>query len=356
MKKVFLCGYYGFKNIGDEALLITISKIIKESSDEIELEALSYNVKYTESMFGIKGFSRKSLVRLIIKIFQSDYIVFGGGSLLQDVTSSKSLLYYLGIIFCGKICNKPVALIGNGFGPVNKPLNKFLVHHILNSVNFITVRDKESFDELKQLGVKTKIIVSADITFSISDWENTDTIDFFKKEKLVGISVRPWNNEDNYTLEIAKFADSIIDRGYEVVFIPMQYPIDKNISLDILRKMEKKASVLENEYTPNEIIKIISNLYILVGMRLHSLIFSTIALVPSIAIEYDPKIKSFAKEAGIINSGKLELIKYEDLITSFNEIENDYLEQSKKLDESLKYFVERAKLNKVIIQEMLNKF
>jgi len=354
MKKVFLCGYYGFKNIGDEALLSAISKIIKESSNEIELEALSYNVKYTESMFGIKGFSRNSLVRLIIKIFQSDYIVFGGGSLLQDVTSSKSLLYYLGIIFWGKICNKPVALIGNGFGPVNKPINKFLVHHILNCVNYITVRDKESFDGLKRIGVKTKVIVSSDITFSISDWENIDDTDFLKRDNLVGISIRPWNDKDNYILEIAKFADYIIDKGYEVVFIPMQYPADKDISLYVMEKMKGKAFVLENEYTPRELIKFISNLYALVGMRLHSLIFSTIALVPSIGIEYDPKIKSFAKEAEIINSGKIEHIKCEDLITSFNEIENNYLEKSKKLDESLKCFVERAELNKVIIQEMLN--
>lgn len=75
MKNVLICGYYGFKNMGDEALLQSIAKLFNEIDPSINIEALSYNVKYTEEYIGIKGFSRKSILKLIEKIWQVDFVV-----------------------------------------------------------------------------------------------------------------------------------------------------------------------------------------------------------------------------------------------------------------------------------------
>jgi len=362
MEKIFLCGYYGFKNIGDEALLETIYNTIKEINPKLKIDALSYNVKYTEKVKGLRGFSRGSIIKLISKIMDSDCIIFGGGSILQDVTSSKSLLYYLGIIMLGKFFGKPVALIGNGFGPVNKSFNKKLVRFVLNKVDYISIRDKNAIALLKKLGINSKIELSADIAFMIEGWQEKDAFEIFKREnipccnKMIGISIRNWKDKENYTVEIKKFAEYLLKKGYEIVFLPMQFPRDVEISKEIAENIDGNVYVIEGEYTPKEMIKIISEMHIVIAMRLHALIFSTIAKIPAIAIEYDPKVNSFAKESGIINSGKIEKLKYQGLISKFNELEKEYDDKKNILDEICSSFYERSKINKEILEKILNNY
>ena len=362
MKKIFLCGYYGFKNIGDEALVETLYNTIKEINPKLKIDALSYNIKYTENINGLGGFSRGSIFKLILKILDSDCIIFGGGSILQDVTSSKSLLYYLGIIFIAKIFKKPVALIGNGFGPVNKSLNKKMVRALLNKVDYISIRDKNAVLRLQSLGIKTKIELSADVTFMIDGWKNENLEIIFERENIpfnentVGISIRNWKNKERYISEISNFAQHLLKEGYQVLFLPMQFPIDVEISREVAESLNGEVYILEKEYTPKEMIKIISEMHIVVAMRLHALIFSTIAKVPAIAIEYDPKIKSFSEESEIINSGSIESIKCDDLITAFNRLEKEYEDKKFRLNEVFSLFHERSKINKEIIEKILNNF
>lgn len=362
MEKVFLCGYYGFKNIGDEALLETVYNTIKKINPKLKIDALSYNIKYTERIEGLGGFSRRSILKLIFKIMDSDCIIFGGGSILQDVTSSKSLLYYLGIIFLGKLFGKPVALIGNGFGPVTKAMNKKLVKWIVSKVDYISIRDEDSMNKLKSLGVTCDIKLSSDVAFMIDDWKEIDSKAIFKNEgipcdkNIVGISVREWKNRDAYIEAIKKLAEYLINEDYEILFIPMQLPRDLNISREIAESFTEKIHLLEGEYTPREIIKVISETHIMVAMRLHALIFSAVAKIPAIALEYDPKIKSFSKESGLVNSGDVYSITSDKLIKAFDEVEKNYAKEKLKLEENFDKFQERSKINKDIIEKILNNF
>jgi len=352
MKNVFICGYYGFKNMGDEALLKSVATLFNEVDPSITVEALSYNVKYTEEVLGVKGFSRKSLVKLVHKIWHVDCVVFGGGSLLQDVTSSKSLLYYLGIIFIAKVFRKPVAIIANGFGPVNDERNQRLVKWILNKVDAISVRDEGALEKMRAIGIDREIVSSSDITFLM----NGPIKPLSKKKKVMGISLRPWKFDDLFLKEVARFADQMVEQGYEVRFYPMKQPDDEQVSQEVMNRMEQECRLIRGAKDPDEILKHMQDCQIFVGMRLHSLIFATNLGIPSVAIEYDPKIASFSNEAEIFNAGRFDTITAKKLIEGVELLENNLDEATEKILERRKKFKEKAMLNKKLIEELIDEY
>lgn len=348
MKKIFLFGYYGFQNTGDEAILEAIIKLIKKTTPSVGLTVLSYKAKETMEKYHVDAVSRNSFKDVVKAIRDSDVVISGGGSILQDVTSSRSLLYYSAIILLAKKMGKKVMFYGNGFGPITRYLNKKLVKHIINQVDVITVRDYQSKEYMQSLGIKREITVTADIAFAleIGDEENQN---IFLQEKMdvtkkwVGISVRDWKGEKHFKEVIAKTADYLMSRNYGVVFIPMQFPSDVNTSKEIANMMQKVPKILEKQYNPREMIGMISNLDFLLGMRLHSLIFAAIAEVPMIGLVYDAKIKNFLKLVNQQNGGAVEDLDTIHLwaaIDTVIEYRGEFIERIKEVKKNLHKKVE----------------
>lgn len=361
MKNVFLFGYYGFENTGDEAMLQVIVQQFRRVLPEVKLTALTYRVRDTIEKYGIDAVSRNHFKGIIDTIKRSDFIISGGGSLLQDVTSSRSLIYYLAIIYLAKRLGKKVMFYGNGFGPITTPFNRKLAKHIVNRVDIITVRDHGSKEKLELLGVKKDITITADATFAM-DLPSEEVIETIYKDekidetkKLIGISVRRWYGEDTYKAVIAKVCEDLIDKNYEVVFIPMQYPEDTCISEEIADLMNKKPKIIKGRYSPVEIMGIISRLDLLIGMRLHSLIFAAIAAVPMVGLEYDPKISSFLDLVKQRNAGKVENLDITCLQGIVDEVinaEEDYKRNLMEIRDGLK---EKAELNIKILEQFIKK-
>ncbi len=360
MKKVFIFGYYGFKNIGDEATLSSIIKTIKKVDPTTQVSALSYNGKYTERIHGIMGISRNSMVEVIRTIANSDLIISGGGSLLQDVTSSRSLIYYLTLILWAKIMKKPVLFYSNGFGPIKKNFNKYITSRIVNMVDKIIVRDKESKITMEAIGISKEIDVTTDATFILEGIKSNKALEILHNENiptdkpLVGISIRPWFVKDTFITTLAKFADYIFDKGINILFIPMQGNKDLEISNKVVANMKKEAYVLRNEYGPEEILGIIGEMKLLIGMRLHALIFAGIKGVPMLGLEYDPKIDSYLKMMGQKNMGKVENLDHLNLCIEFDDLWINREEQAKLLTAEVEELKEKILVNMDVLKKMLD--
>ena len=147
-------GYYGCGNVGDEAVLAGILEAFRRrSGDETEIVALSQNPEATTRLHGIHSAYRMSpaIVRETLK--GSQLLLSGGGSLLQDTTSLRSLIYYLWVVRVALRMKLPVMFYAQGIGPFRRPISRALVRLIANRVNAITVRDEHSFALLKKIGV-----------------------------------------------------------------------------------------------------------------------------------------------------------------------------------------------------------
>ena len=170
MKRILLSGYYGFGNVGDEAILTSTIKTLQLQAPGVQIAVLSNEPAETARTYNVRAMHRMWPHHVLNAISETDLVVFGGGSLLQDDTSLRSLLYYLSVIFLAKIMGKPVIVYANGIGPLHSRLGRFLTRVALNTVKDITVRDQESFKELKKIGVNKTLPLRPIPLFAGTRW------------------------------------------------------------------------------------------------------------------------------------------------------------------------------------------
>ena len=97
--KIVVSGYYGSKNGGDEAMLAAMLEVLREEVQDLHVTVISLNPEYTRRRHHVDAVPRSDILPIIKKIRDADLLISGGGSLLQNVTSGRSLYYYLAIIF-----------------------------------------------------------------------------------------------------------------------------------------------------------------------------------------------------------------------------------------------------------------
>jgi polysaccharide pyruvyl transferase CsaB len=167
---IVVAGYYGFGNLGDELILSVLARQLKNTYFRPEIVVLSSRPSHTRYYHGTRAVWRWNPFSVLTQIFRADLLVLGGGGLLQDKTSFRSLLYYIGLALTGVILRKPVFLYSIGVETVQRPLSKWLLKKALSSrLIKITVRDQASADLLRSAGITDKaIFVHQDPVFSLS--------------------------------------------------------------------------------------------------------------------------------------------------------------------------------------------
>ena len=218
-KKVILSGYFGFKNFGDEAILSVLLENLKSVTSDITV--ITSNPEYTKSLHKeidcVKTFD---MFNIAAKIIRSDILISGGGSLLQDVTSVKSLFYYLIIIFMGIFFGKKVIIFAQGIGPINSKFGQFLTKILLKHCSFVTVRDFGSAELLAKWNVKSQLV--CDPIFSIP-------VKKCEKSRKIGVQLRAFAGLGEEFLN--KLASDVAKNfsGYDIEIYSLQDDIDLNI-------------------------------------------------------------------------------------------------------------------------------
>lgn len=296
---IVISGYYGFNNAGDEAMLSAILQALRKTFDKPDITVISGHPEVTSKTFDVHAVPRFSASRILSSILRSDLIISGGGSLLQDVTSWKSMIYYLSIITLGVLFRKRVFLYSQGIGPVRYRVIRIILKHVLNHVDAITVRDTESKGFLERLGVHSRIYTTADAVLSLQPASKDFGRNILQDNhvpisgKKIGIAIRNWNHSEKWMAGLKKYIEKLSQhKDISIIFIPMQYPEDRDaagkIGVD-----SHNIYILPDDYTIDELMSIIGNMDVLIGMRLHALIFSALMHVPFLGISYDPKIDNF---------------------------------------------------------------
>jgi len=114
-RQALLCGYYGEHNIGDDALLAALLQQLPSGWTPL---VTGYDQAELAQRFGVATCPRRSLKAVLAALGGCQALILGGGSLLQDATSWRSLIYYLALIGAARLSGKPVLLWGQGLGPL----------------------------------------------------------------------------------------------------------------------------------------------------------------------------------------------------------------------------------------------
>ncbi len=362
--EILISGYYGFKNSGDDALLSAIIEDISKYKESPNIVVLSKNPTETQKLYRVKAINRFNAPAIIKHMRNAGMLISGGGTLMQDGTSTKSLVYYLMIIKMALKRNLKVMLYSNGIGPLNHQSSRQKASEVLNRVDLITLRDEASAQMLKEINVtKPKILVTADPALGLESAPKEAGRKILEAagapagKKLLGISVRRWNgNCRDFEKIIAAVCDYAAEK-YDMtpVFIPMQIERDLLISQNIAARMKNKAVIIKQRYSVREVMSMIANMDICIGMRLHSLIYAAVASVPLIGLVYDPKVSSFMNHTHQKLFAGVKELTEDELKRLIDECAANYDDIVAELKENYKDLREKALLNAELAVQLYEK-
>ena len=301
-----LCGAYGRGNAGDEAILKGILNQLSEIDPDMPYWVMSRNPKETRLTHKVNSLYLFNVFQFWRKLRKSQLFVNGGGSLMQDVTSSRSLMFYLFTLKAAKLSGCKIIMYGCGIGPITKEANKKIAARVLNNTpDAITLRDSSSKALLDSMGVdKPEISLSADPTVNLGRASEAKVRGVFlaenipAEEKKIGFCLRNWKTPLNEEAVIAAAEYAYNKYGLTPVFVPIETPRDAELGQKICDRLNVPGYACQNRYTVEELIGMLGSMELVVGMRLHSLIFATAGGTPVVGISYDVKVDSFIKDIG----------------------------------------------------------
>lgn len=294
---IVISGYFGFGNEGDEAILQSMIDALRHIHPTIVLTVLSHNPEQTKTHYKVHAVNRWKLTTVIKALKQADGLISGGGSLLQDKTSMKSIPYYTGIIHLAKLYKKPIFVYAQGMGPITHPISKFLTRLAINRRVKITVRDDKSRCLLEDLNITQPISEVPDAVFGLKySLQESTWLSSLNLKNYIAVSLRPWTDHEVFTSELINILDDLSSEGFPIVFIPMHGVDDTKAAKDVSNAMSQPSFHVPADTPLNEKLMIMKHAEALLGMRLHALIFSSIVGTPFGAFSYDPKIDALTHQ------------------------------------------------------------
>ncbi len=310
--KIVISGYYGFGNLGDEAVLYSMLQALRREIPRLEITVLSNDPPATSREYGVAAVNRWNMRQVAGTLRCGELLLSGGGSLLQDVTGMKSLVYYLGVIWMARLFRRPVMYYAQGIGPVNTAIGRQLVCVTTRGARAVTVRDGESLKDLRFMGVRRPVEVTADPVLGLRPGDINLAVGagilarhgIIPDSPVVGVSVRPLPGLATWEKELVRACDELARAGLKVVFIPMHTPADLTLSRELAVFMREPHVIISEKLNVSEVISLVGNLDLLIGMRLHALIFAAVTGVPPLGIVYDPKVERFLDRIGVPHAGQ----------------------------------------------------
>ena len=329
---VVMSGYYGFGNAGDDAILDSIRQSIGAVSDEVDITVLSNDPDLTRRQYGLKAIPRFQGWKVFSALRQCDVLLSGGGSLLQDTTSTRSILYYLSVMHTARLLGKPVMLYANGIGPVRKKGNRRRTKNAVEKAAVVTLRDHGSETELREMGVRrADLHVTADPVFRLPPAPPERAEELLcacglpAGGEFVVVSVRSWPNTEEFSRRLAVLCDHLRRRyGLEVLFMMMQPSRDREATERVRAAMEEPSFLLDCPCTPRDLMGVLGKAKLCLAMRLHTLIFAARMAVPTMGLVYDPKVEHYLQELDQPSAGHVERFDAAAAIAAADALMADY--------------------------------
>lgn len=311
--EVLIIGHYGCNNLGDDAMLAGIltglpKNIIPIVSSKSEIEGVQT----------VKEFS----LQFLLTIIKVDWVLFGGGTFIHDDMANKKfqnkgLYKILFLLILKKLFRRKMALIGNGLGPINHNKTRKWSNYILKNLDFISVRDHDSFLEAKKCAPNVVIQETFDIAVLL---KRPSKVDFeLNYDQIIGLNVLPYyqiyqNNKSGDEQVIVEICNSLKQfKNLKIKINIFLYNVkvsenEREFAENFKVKLDNYFEVNIIPYqTPQNIVNQMSLCTCFIGMRYHSIVLAYLANIPQIPILYHKKCLSFTKEIGLNKEVSIEL-------------------------------------------------
>lgn len=368
--RIGIVGNYGNDNQGDESILEGIITQLENTFpiERKDIIVFTNNREQTKQryktdvapLFVDRKTDAMKFIATILhhrQFFASlDLLIIGGGGILMDLYKNNPFVYGMyGLLV--RMTKIPAVIFGAGVGPINTFIGKKFIKMTVSSTKAIMVRDEESKQVLRDIGVKEPINIIMDPAFYLPFTEKQQKNERPRKIGVTAITYfhdRYWPVHDKekyeaYVQGMAKNLDSILEqeREAEIEFFSTKHPHDTETTKDIQNLMKHKNRTLVHDrlLTHQEIIQLSAKMDLVIGTRLHSLIMAIVAKTPIIGVGYHDKVIDVMTTVNCReNTVTIEQVSeddqcmlpiyeamtadWDDTLTKFNELSEQIIENS----------------------------
>jgi polysaccharide pyruvyl transferase CsaB len=291
---LLLCGYYGEHNLGDDALLeVLLAQIAPGTAVVIS----AHDEQLVQQRHGLATVQRRSLRAMLAALRHCRALVLGGGSLLQDATSFRSLLYYAALITAARAQGKPVVLWGQGLGPLQRRRSRWLVRLLLPLATAVCWRDPASAALAASLGRRDPVAADPVWASDVVPWEGLGGPIVVCLRPTTQLGPNDWPAYLDALSALAQAADRL------VLWLPFHHDQDQTLLVDLeqaglLPEALRSRSRQVQAMTPAEAKAVFASAGLVIAMRLHGLILAAVSGAPTAALSYDPKVEAAAQALG----------------------------------------------------------
>lgn len=331
--KALIWGYYGYYNLGDEAMLAGMVRHLRLWRPDLQPTVYSLNPTETQKRHGLPALSavppkrRLGPLQHSLKIHQAilehEYFILGGGDLLRDSPEQSIAKIWLQPLQKAIYLRRKTLVWGISVGELWRSETKQAIKHTLNHTDLIVVRDRQSQKSLEDLGLKHSIYISSDLALSTIPEKSSSSFQngFVNSKPIIAISFRDiasrsidgQQQSHFFRKTVAQIIDGLIEfYQAKIHIIPFQsypqpyrkskkpLPDDYIDSLSMLDLCTYGGSVSIHDYLPSldNFFSILEQVDLVIGTRLHSLILAAGLGKPIIGLSYDLKVKNFMSEIG----------------------------------------------------------
>ncbi|MBF2098321.1 MAG: polysaccharide pyruvyl transferase CsaB [Gloeomargaritaceae cyanobacterium C42_A2020_066] len=291
--QVVLCGYYGYGNAGDEALLATLLEMLPDHCTPVILSA---DPVATERTYGVAACPNRQPGPLLATLRASQAFIWGGGSLIQDATSAFSPLYYLGLMTLAQQLGLTTLAWAQGIGPLRRPWVQRLARPVFRGCTAVSVRDGGSASLLQAWGVPHQL--APDPVWAMAGRPMTSPV---PSQSRIAVVLRPhaWLTPAWIATLTEALAQLQRATGAHLWLIPFQPSTDTALAQALHAALPHNSQVLI-ETDVHRLRGLFDHVNLVLGMRYHSLVMGAAAGRPCIGLSYDPKVSRLVQECGLL--------------------------------------------------------
>jgi polysaccharide pyruvyl transferase CsaB len=343
--RVVLCGYYGKGNAGDEALLATLLQMLPERVTPV---VLSGNPEETKQRYGVEAYNRFSPQSVLQTLRSADAFIWGGGSLMQDVTSTISPLYYGGVMAIAQRMGLKTIAWAQGIGPLQRSVTLALARSNFTGCTKVSVRDRASTALLSQWQIPC--ITAPDPVWALEAKPVSGIWDI--RAPRVAVTLR--SHPSLTAPRLANLTRALIDfqkaTQTTILLLPFQGKQDLSIAQAIQPQLLGESQIISLE-EPQVIKGVFRGVEMAIGMRLHSLIMAASEGCRCFALSYDPKVNQLMSDLAM-PGWDLESLPDDPNPISSAWLEH-YVNGNPLSPDQLQSLVDRAMMHQEILYEVL---
>lgn len=340
-----LSGYYGQGNGGDEALLATLLQMLPSDVTPV---VLSGNPEETSRRYGVECYHRMKLLPVLKALNSCDAFIWGGGSLMQDVTSRISPFYYGGLMALAQMRGLKTVAWAQGIGPLLRPQTRWLAKRNFAGCTKISVRDRSSASLLANWQIPC--ILAPDPVWALQSKPVPGLADLPAPRIAVTLRKHPQltpirlQNLTRALVDLQKATQAFI------LLLPFQKSEDLGIAEQIHPQLKDVSKILCLE-DPQLLKGVFRGVEMAIGMRLHSLIMAASEGCRCFALSYDPKVNRLMEDLQM-PGWDLKNLPEDANVISTNWLEH-YANGQPLSSDQIQSLVDRAFMHQDLLQEAL---